>query len=180
MSISILKALPGKLDIKRHSPNILYISASLTMSTSVLKALPGKLDIKKHSPSILYISASLSMSTSALKALPGKLDIKRHSPSILYILASLAMSTSVFKALPAKLDIKRHSTSIWCISDLSLRKVFILANSVATDEKPPFAAQHFIWVLTIDQNNSVRVFTVQSVKTCLWSYIGSVKWTFWT
>ena len=31
-------------------------SASLAMSTSVLKALPGKLDIKRHSPSILYIS----------------------------------------------------------------------------------------------------------------------------
>ena len=31
-------------------------SASLVMSTSVLKALPGKLDIKGHSPSILYIS----------------------------------------------------------------------------------------------------------------------------
>ena len=30
-------------------------SASLTMSTSILKALPGKLDIKRHSPSILYI-----------------------------------------------------------------------------------------------------------------------------
>ena len=30
-------------------------SASLVMSTSVLKALPGKLDIKIHSPSILYI-----------------------------------------------------------------------------------------------------------------------------
>ena len=29
--------------------------ASLKMSTSVLKALPGKLDIKRHSPSILYI-----------------------------------------------------------------------------------------------------------------------------
>ena len=28
-------------------------SASLAMSTSVLKALPGKLDIKRHSPSIL-------------------------------------------------------------------------------------------------------------------------------
>ena len=28
--------------------------ASLAMSTSVLKALPGKLDIKRHSPSILY------------------------------------------------------------------------------------------------------------------------------
>ena len=25
------------------------------MSTSVLKALPGKLDIKRHSPSILYV-----------------------------------------------------------------------------------------------------------------------------
>ena len=29
-------------------------SASLAMPTSVLKALPGKLDIKRHSPSILY------------------------------------------------------------------------------------------------------------------------------
>ena len=29
--------------------------ASLAMTTSVLKALPGKLDIKRHSPSILYI-----------------------------------------------------------------------------------------------------------------------------
>ena len=29
-------------------------SASLAMSTSVLKALAGKLDIKRHSPSILY------------------------------------------------------------------------------------------------------------------------------
>ena len=85
MSTSILKALPGKLDIKRHSPSIFYISESLAMSTSVLKALPGKLDIKRHSPSIFNISASLPMSTSVLKALPGKLDIKRHSPSILYI-----------------------------------------------------------------------------------------------
>ena len=31
-------------------------SASLAMSTSFLKALPGKLDIKRHSPSIFYIS----------------------------------------------------------------------------------------------------------------------------
>ena len=34
-------------------------SASLAMSTSVLKALPGKLDIKRHSPSILYLQYSL-------------------------------------------------------------------------------------------------------------------------
>ena len=85
MSTSDLKALPGKLDIKRHSPSILYILASLALSTSILKALFGKLDIKRHSPSIFYISASLLMSTSVPKALPGKLDIKRHSPSILYL-----------------------------------------------------------------------------------------------
>ena len=30
-------------------------SASLAMSTSVLKALPGKLDVKRHSPGILYL-----------------------------------------------------------------------------------------------------------------------------
>ena len=30
-------------------------SASPAMSTSVLKALPGKLDIKRHSPSIPYL-----------------------------------------------------------------------------------------------------------------------------
>ena len=30
-------------------------SASLAMSTSVLEALPGKLDIKRHSPRILYV-----------------------------------------------------------------------------------------------------------------------------
>ena len=34
---------------------MLNCSASLAMSTSVLKALPGKLDIKRHSPSILYV-----------------------------------------------------------------------------------------------------------------------------
>ena len=32
-------------------------SESLAMSTSILKALPGKLDIKRHSPSILYKTA---------------------------------------------------------------------------------------------------------------------------
>ena len=60
-------------------------SASLAMSTSILEAMPGKLDIKRHTPSILYIWASLVMSTSILKALPGKLDIRRHSSSIPYI-----------------------------------------------------------------------------------------------
>ena len=76
MSTSVLKAVPGKPDIKRHSPSILYISTSLAISTSVLKALPGKLDIKRHPTSFLYVSASLAMSTSFLKALPGKPGIK--------------------------------------------------------------------------------------------------------
>ena len=43
----------GKV-INRISGSRLLIS-SLAMSTSVLKALPGKLDIKRHSPSILYL-----------------------------------------------------------------------------------------------------------------------------
>ena len=45
-------------------------SASLAMSTSVLKALPGKVDIQRHSPSILYLSydaASESEITSCIK-----------------------------------------------------------------------------------------------------------------
>ena len=38
-------------------------SASLAMSTSVIKALPGKLDIKRHSPSILYLSRPVLLET---------------------------------------------------------------------------------------------------------------------
>ena len=67
-------------------------------STSALKALPGKLDIKRHSRSILYISANLAMSTSVLKALPGKLDIKRHSPSILYLCVLKMLLFKLFSA----------------------------------------------------------------------------------
>ena len=76
----------GNYGLKRE---IINYPASLMMSTSVLKALPGKLDIKRHSPSILYITVSLPMSTSVFEALPGRLDIKRHSSSILYIHGSL-------------------------------------------------------------------------------------------
>ena len=36
-------------------PGSRLLISSLTMSTCVLKALPGKLDIKRHSPSILYV-----------------------------------------------------------------------------------------------------------------------------
>ena len=37
---------------------MLHRWASLAMSTSVIKALPGKLDMKRHSPSILFFSLS--------------------------------------------------------------------------------------------------------------------------
>ena len=40
------------------------------MSTSVLKALPGILDIKRHSPSILYMSRNDSVSTGFCKPTP--------------------------------------------------------------------------------------------------------------
>ena len=36
-------------------PGSRLLISSLAMSTCVLKALPGKLEIKRHSPSILYI-----------------------------------------------------------------------------------------------------------------------------
>ena len=36
---------------------MLNCSASLAMSTSLLESLPGKLDIKRHSPSILHLSS---------------------------------------------------------------------------------------------------------------------------
>ena len=48
-------SLACKLDIKRHSPSILYISASLAMSTSVLKALPVNL-ISKDTHLVFSIS----------------------------------------------------------------------------------------------------------------------------
>ena len=62
----------------------------LSMSTSVLKDLPGTLDIKRLSPSILYFSASLTMSTSVLKALPGyQKTLTYYSLLILYCFTKL-------------------------------------------------------------------------------------------
>ena len=98
MSTSILKALPGKLDIKRQSPRILYISASLAMS-NVLKALPGKLDIERNSPSILYISASLAMSTSVLKP-----RLVNFISKYTHLVFSISRKASRFNKLCRRLD----------------------------------------------------------------------------
>ena len=48
----LISSLPGK------ALRTLVDIASPAMSTSVFKALPGKLDIKRHSPSILYLSVT--------------------------------------------------------------------------------------------------------------------------
>ena len=44
-------------------------SASLAMSTNVLKALPGRLDIKRHSPSILYILDTLTLEENTMNTI---------------------------------------------------------------------------------------------------------------
>ena len=54
-----------------HFPIGILGLASLAMSTSFLEALPGKLDIKRHLPSIVYISASLVMSTRIIELSKG-------------------------------------------------------------------------------------------------------------
>ena len=46
----LISSLPGSA-LRTHVESL----ASLAMATSAPKALPGKLDIKRHSPSILYI-----------------------------------------------------------------------------------------------------------------------------
>ena len=69
-------------------------SASLVMSTSVLKALPVKLDIKRHSPSIFYfIVVEFQNTERAIKLLDHIYPYETHKigviyvgPSILYLL----------------------------------------------------------------------------------------------
>ena len=77
------------------------------MSTSVLKALPGKLDIKRHSPSILYLSVQQNPKSPLEAAdlqMPAKvrsyvctccdLDILRHSTELLLYFVRKEMLSS--------------------------------------------------------------------------------------
>ena len=57
----LISSLPG-LALKTHVEFFGFRSASLAMSISVLEALPGKLDIKRHSPSILGINGEKRLS----------------------------------------------------------------------------------------------------------------------
>ena len=61
---------------------MLNCSTSLAMSTCVLKALPGKLDIKRHSPSILYIQLCKCLGAKMLFILMNhKMTVNLFSPS---------------------------------------------------------------------------------------------------
>ena len=81
-------------------------SASLAMSTSVLKALTGKFDIKRHSPSILYLfflpvpvcigCVVLSMFTS-LAIIP-KLTLSYFDLSSAVLVLSIPVLTSTVSA----------------------------------------------------------------------------------
>ena len=119
------------LDIKRHSPSILYISASLAMSTSILKTCLVNL-ISKDTHLVFCISRQtlrcqqafskpclvnlLSKDTHLIFSIPRQALqcqhvfsksclvnlISKHSPCILYFSANPVMSTSVLKALHGK------------------------------------------------------------------------------
>ena len=100
MSTSVLKTLPGNLDIKRHSPSIRYISASLAMQQAFSRPCLVNL-ISKDTHLVFSISRQASRCQQAFSKprLVNLISLKRHSPSIRFTFVSLTMSTSVLKAL---------------------------------------------------------------------------------
>ena len=60
---------------------MLNCSASLAISTSVLKAFPGKLDIKRYSPSILYIHGWIKLVCSNVDLKEGSSDNIKRLPT---------------------------------------------------------------------------------------------------
>ena len=52
----LISSLPGSA-LRTHVESL---GKPCDVSTSILKALPGKLDIKRHSPSILYIPTQMA------------------------------------------------------------------------------------------------------------------------
>ena len=55
MSTSGLKALPGKLDIKRHSPNMIYLSQFMTSGNDIAPC------IKIDKQLVVYISSNVNL-----------------------------------------------------------------------------------------------------------------------
>ena len=61
----LISSLPGLASSRMHVESL----GEPPDSTSVLEALPGKLDIKRHSPSILYIYKNTDKHTKARMSL---------------------------------------------------------------------------------------------------------------
>ena len=101
-------------------------SASLGMSSRVLKALPGKLDIKRHSSYILYLSAVLSLcnlcepwyesSNNVVCATSKASDQPAHTRSLVRVFASRLNILGVLSYWPSfevcKLERRLHRL-IW-------------------------------------------------------------------
>ena len=106
MSTSVLKALLGKLDIKRLSLRVFSISwqASPCQQSFSKPCLVNLISKDTHLEYFLYLG-SLAMPTSVLKALPGKLDIKRHSPRVFSISRQASRYQQAFSK-PCLLNLK--------------------------------------------------------------------------
>ena len=74
-SISLLTIYDGKC-------SYVYTSASFAMSTSILKALPGKLDIKRHSPVFSISSYNLRWKVFICLYLGKPHDVNKRSQSL--------------------------------------------------------------------------------------------------
>ena len=74
-------------------------SASLAMSTSVLKALPGKLYIKRHSPCILYILKTRSNFTAFSMEINGLSVFFRADGNIYQMILPHTLGTGLNESL---------------------------------------------------------------------------------
>ena len=66
MTLHFLNDVANDAESTQKTENYVII-ASLAKLTSVLKALPGKLDIKRHSPGIRYVFVIMSHPGGAMK-----------------------------------------------------------------------------------------------------------------
>ena len=69
----LIKRIPGLCLLISSLPDSAL--RSLAMSTSILKALPGKLDIKGYRPGILYILCTYNLTSFSVSLLSSKTEL---------------------------------------------------------------------------------------------------------
>ena len=108
-------------------------SASLAMSTSVLKALPGKLDIKRHSSSILYFSYLQSISGKACSKRHSYqfANVQNHGMALLESWRWWSISTSSLSGLEVTLYHRNWLINWLMILLVARRRMIILISSEA-------------------------------------------------